>query len=100
MKSAALELQAHSIGFELVGKESAQAEGTAISDLKYELLADIEKVGRWADVFSQHSDGKDEREMALSTRIQSAKTRLIELALEIIALKERGAAGSLLQERK
>ena len=77
--------------FALIGAESAQAEGTEASSRKYELLASIEKMKRWAAVYKEKARA-DQYNKKFLERIANMEDSIVLYAIDIVKMKEEQRA--------
>ncbi|MBI3685448.1 HAMP domain-containing protein [Candidatus Azambacteria bacterium] len=88
IKSTANELEAHTLGFELIGGEM-QANNPAVAAHKNDLLAGVEKINKWIERFQRLIDRKRAQEVAFARKIGNAKEDVVRLAFELLQLKEQ-----------
>ncbi|OGD31833.1 hypothetical protein A3C91_00205 [Candidatus Azambacteria bacterium RIFCSPHIGHO2_02_FULL_52_12] len=91
MKNIASEIQGQVTTFALIGAESAQAEGTEASSRKYELLASIEKMKRWAAVYKEKARA-DQYNKKFLERIANMEDSIVLYAIDIVKMKEEQRA--------
>ena len=95
MKSVAHEVDKNAATFQFLGSFATQSDVGAGADSKYGLLASLERLNKWEHEYTTHKDAADAQTLAVfSGQIDSARTAIVDAALQYISLKERGLAGT------
>ncbi|MBI3553326.1 MAG: PAS domain S-box protein [Elusimicrobia bacterium] len=97
LRAATLELAEASQSFGVFGSGSSQAEGTPLADDKYELLAYMEKLDKWAREYERLSPSRMRAGLLEFTR---AKDLMTQQSLLLIEMKERRAGRTRIKAQR
>ena len=107
IKSAANEIEAQVVGFELFNEfypfevSPAREEGSLVGDQKYALIASVEKIERWLDQYQRHViPGQERNKRRVIQDIKEEQQDVINAAFDTLELKEKGMSGPTLVEQK
>ena len=100
IKATAAEIEAQTLGFELIDDEPSREEGSLTGAQKYKLIGSVEEFEKWVDRYDRATRQAQEDQSVDWTRsIWDRQATVVALAFDILEFKERGISGrQLLKE--
>jgi PAS domain S-box-containing protein len=97
IKSAANEIEAQTVAFQLIGPAHSREEGSATGVHKYALIGKVEKLVRWTERYERVvREGEGGARVGVARKIRRSQEDVVNEAFDIFELMEMGVVGDLL----
>ena len=100
IKAAASEIEAQTLGFELIKDEPSREEGSLTGAQKYKLIGRVEQIEKWVDRYDRATKQAQQDLSVYWTRsIWDRQSTVVALAFDSLEFKERGISGRQLLKK-
>ena len=100
IKAAASEIEAQTLGFELIEDEPSREEGSLTGAQKYKLIGRVEQIEKWVDRYDRATrQAREDLSVDWTQSIWDRQATVVALAFDTLEFKERGIAGRQLLEK-
>ena len=99
-KAAASEIEAQTLGFELIEDEPSREEGSLTGAQKYKLIGRVEQIEKWVDRYDRATrQVQEDLGVDWTQSIRDRQGTVVALAFDSLKLKERGISGRQLLKK-
>ena len=104
IKVTASEIEAQTLGFELIEDETSREEGSLTGEQKCKLIGSVEQIKKWVDRYDRATRRATRRAIRdqsvdWTQSIWDGQTTVVALAFDSLEFKERGISGRQLLEK-
>ena len=100
IKATASEIEAQTLGFELIDDEVSREEGSLTGAQKYKLIGKVEEIEKWVYRYDRATRQiQEDQSVDWTQSIRDRQAMVVALAFDSLGFKERGISGPQLLEK-